>query len=358
MNSNKKRIPNIPLSIDGAAKALDIDREYILTWLLDGSIRACINYRTYFSDSLTYSVAVLSDYTNIMEEFKKYRDDEFSRDCPLSSLLSTVHSTISINAYSVPLKTNDNGTSFSADLKGLWHINELTDVEELYDNMINDNPAYVNIIPYIPDSIYNSGVNDEMADYILGFNVEVSFDDICISYEDILRIECYLSGGTDLLALDTSTPCSEQYCSDFTPTEQLSMAFIQLILSNPNLGSTFIEKPTSSLRLIEDVLEKGGHGQLNSTTNTFREAITEGKSLLKSSNTRKWKINKLRPRNPYINKCKTLIQLIKAHPLIMFKDIDDVEKYYDAINQMLRMQNMGEFKVNKDVFQYVCELSR
>ena len=348
----------MPLSIAGVAKALDIDREIILTWVLDGSIRACINYRTCFSDSLTYSVAVLSNYTNIIEEFKKYRNDELSINCPLSLLLSTAHSTILINAHSVSLITNDNSTSFSADLKGLWHINELTDVEALYDNMNNDNPTYVNIVPYIPDSIYNSGVDDEISDYILGFSVEASFDDIYISYEDILRIERYLIGSSDLLTLDASKPCGEEYCSDFTPTEQLSMAFIQLILSNPNLGSEFIEQPSSSLRLIESVLKREDNGQLNSTNNTFREAIAEGKYLLKSSSTRNQKINKVKPRNPYVNKCKTLIQLVEMHPLIMFKNIDDIEKYYDAINQMLCMQHMAEFKVNKDVFQYACEQSK
>jgi len=337
MNSNKKRMPNIPLSIDGAAKALDIDREYILTWLLDGSIRACINYRTYFSDSLTYSVAVLSDYTNIMEEFKRYRDDEFSRDCPLSSLLSTVHSTISINAYSVPLKTNDNGTSFSADLKGLWHINELTDVEELYDNMINDNSAYVNIIPYIPDSIYNSGVNGGIADYILGFNVEVSFDDLCISYEDIRRIDEYLSSKGELGKVNSPKQAIEP---KFTSIQQLAMVFIQLIESDSTLGSRTIKIPHSSLEFIERIRSRNNYPPLAIDSRAFGDLISLGKRLFdpKQRETEVMANGSKKPKKLTKKNSETLLKLIESHPLFSSETIDDPTYIYEIINNELNLE--------------------
>lgn len=353
IKNNKLRIPKMPHSIDNAAKTLGIDKDNIITWILDGSIRACINYRTFYSDFLTYSVAVLSDYTNTIEDYKQYRNDEFATDCPLSNLLSTTHSTMLIHTYSVPLKSNDNCVPFSADLKGLWHIKDLEDVKALYDN-----PTYVTLVPYLPYSIYNSDINDEMTDYILGFSIKASFDDIYISYEDVLRLEGYYYGNSDLLTLDASKPCDEKEYLGFTPTEQISMAFIQLILSNPNLGSEYIEHPTSSLRLIEYELKGENNRQLNSTDNTFRQAITEGKYLLEASIIPKRPNNKVKPRKPYLNKCKTLIQLIEIHPLITFKSIDDIEKSYGAINQMLCVQGMSEFKVNKDTFQYACEQSK
>jgi len=355
MNRAKKRIPEMPHSIDAVARVLEVDKEIIVTWVLDGSIRACINYRTEYVNHLTYSVAVLGDVTSVIKQYKSFLNDESTVNCPLSKLLSTPLSKISIYSSSVAIVEKDSCISFSADLKGLWHINELIGVEELYDNTANDSLTYVNIVPYIPDAIYNSDVNEGMPNYLLGFGVEISFDDICISYEDILRVENYLLGKSELIALDAAKPCelSSQHQFDFTPTEQLSMAFVQLIISNPLLGSKFIENPHSSLKQIEYKLRDSKIEQLNSNDSTFSKSIVEGKNLLNPSNISMSKTSKMKPRKPYINKCKMLMQLIKIHPLIQFESIDEIDRVYEVINKILSEQSMSEFKITKEVFKYV-----
>jgi len=258
MNENSKlRIPNIPQSIDATAKILKTHKENVVSWLLDGTIRACINYRTTFSDDLTYTVGVINSDINVIEKYKEFLNDE-TLNCPLSHAFSTLHSTISINPYSVPSKITDNVIPFSADLKGLWHISNLEDVASLYTEA-DSIKIEVNILPYIPDAIYDSYVNEEVDDYINGFVVEALFNDIFISYEDIVRLDNYLNHCTELFKLKDKVLIDNNIKTkkNYPPTDVANMTLVQVLQAYCPFYEELLKEPRGALaRLEKDFISK------------------------------------------------------------------------------------------------------
>ena len=348
MIRNKKRISNMPHSIDSAAKALDLDRDNIITLLLDGSIRACINYRTEFSHSLTIGVVFLRDYIDVIGQYKAYLNDENSLNCPLSKLLSTPHSTIS-NAHSLPHNVTYNSIPLSADLKGLWHIGELSLVAELYENRFGYTPTLVAIIPYISDSIYNSDINEKMDNFVECFFVEASFDDIYISYDDIKRIDTSLNSNKELekIVLVRGNICLGPI---FRPIEQLAMAFVQLIESDENLGERYIETPHSSLQRIENVRKRNKQPQLEIDNRSFCNLILTGKKLLKSNPNLDFRSlkkpvidnNKKKPRSLSEINSKTFMQLISSHSFFSPQTIENFDDAYELIIEKLNLNMEAE----------------
>ncbi|MCG6202754.1 hypothetical protein [Psychromonas antarctica] len=201
---------------------------------------------------MTYTVATINSDINIKEKYEQFLKNTDATDCPLSSLFSTQHSTMSINAYSVSLNTKDNLIPFSADLKGLWHINDLAEVANLYDAP-NGIKKYITVVPYIPNAIYDSYKNGEMDDYITGFEVETSFDDISISYEDIIRFDNYLNHKKELSNLDGDSSIHNEIETkkNYPPSEQASMILVQVLQAYCPFYEELLKEPRGALARLE-----------------------------------------------------------------------------------------------------------
>lgn len=288
IKNNKLRIPKMPHSIDSAANVLGVDKDNLITWILDGSIRACINYRTFYSDSLTYTAAVINSTPKIKEEYKIFLNDADKVDCPLSGLLSTPYSIVSINPHSVSVDKQGSEISFSADLKGLWHISCLDDLAELYDGL-SGGKIPVMIVPYIANDIYSSYINEEMDDFITGFEIDISFNEICISYEDLLRIFNYLNHDNELKNLNNEFLCEDVIKARkiFPPSETANMILVQVLQAYCPFYQDLLDEPRGALAKLEkDFIKKAQEDKFRTLTppriseSTLSRMIIKGKEVL------------------------------------------------------------------------------
>jgi hypothetical protein len=297
--TKQRRIPEVPHPLTAAAKALNIEKELLINWLLGGEIRACVNFLDYYPCNESATTAFTAGDIDLKEVYDRFlevdiqptnpngADTGYSNKkditkCPLSSLFSTPHSSILINRFRI----YEGGDSAQIDgyLKGLWQIDTLEAINDIFNNP-NDNYFLINIVPYIPECLYQSQVNKAQGSYIDGFPVAINMDEICISYDDMRRLHAYLYNNEMLLNLDDESKILQRVeriplRKARTPSKQMNMVVHQLITADPALGPSVLSTPYKALERIDQIRAEKGFAPLEIESNTLGDAINAAKKLI------------------------------------------------------------------------------
>ena len=297
IKNKQRRIPEVPRPLPAAAKALDIEEKFLLQWLFDGEIRACVNFLDYYTCNYSATTAFTPKDVNLKEVYESFLEidtqpinqnetatDSYSNEediikCPLSNLFSTQHSSILVDKCRI--HENGDSADIDADLKGLWQIDTTEAIKYIFNNP-NDDYFLINVVPYIPENLYQSHVNKTQSSYIDGFPVAINLDEICISYDDMKRLYAYLYEGKELTKLDGTKTTTERVSTkkQRSPSIQASTLLVQVLNAYCPFAKELLNQPCAALERLEKDFAKRGINPPELSYKTLSRIITTGKRYL------------------------------------------------------------------------------
>jgi hypothetical protein len=292
------RLPVLYYSLNAAANELDIEKEYLIQWIKEGKIRACMAFDSFEAHGT--SVGFVHDECDLKKAADEYQDQYLDVDhneyylnyinepdynqCVLNKIFATEHSYLIVNScyYS---KNEDNegfqSVTLEATLRGLWQINTREEAIKLLSSS-QEKSHYIHLVPYIQETFYSAKQMKGNSGIISGFEIQVNVNNIKISRDDMERLYKYLHGGALLTNLDGQSKILEKIKlrKPRSPSKQMNMVVIQLIAADPSLGSDILSQPYKALDIINAIRIKKELAPLEIEPNTLGDAIKVAKKLL------------------------------------------------------------------------------
>lgn len=278
-----KCFPLLAYSLDEAKEELNVDVKKLISWILDGKVRANVELYGYQCQSLTAVFA--NKETNLENAYKlfykgggeflaKRSDNRYSNSShqkELSHIFSTVSSKIVVRSFHL----NDDKCSGQLDgyLNGLWQLNCTEELKDFlqYPGMRNE---LISVVPYITEGLYKNVVAKNDSNYIGGFLINLSYDDLSISKDDMARIWDHLKNKSSLDSLQDIDFKYENINTSKYDRKNLTQQAKQVIgaiieLVDPELNET----PSTASEKIEKMLARKGLPGLSIGENYIEEAI-------------------------------------------------------------------------------------
>ena len=301
IRDERKKFPVQYYSLPAAAKELNIEKEYLIQWIMEGKIRACLAF--YGEEAYGLTSGVVSKECDLTTADEKFQNQNLFTDlndyyldyvnepdldlCVLNKIFSTEHSKMLIQWSYYDIKHDSEGLramTFEAYLRGLWQIKTREKaIEILNDKDGNeDKKNEISVVPYVKDSFYSAKKMEGNSGILMGFTIDAKAKDICISRDDMERLDLYLYKKDLLITPDGESKILETSTTNRkprNPSKQMNMVVRQLVEADSSLGPKVCSQPYKALEIIDKIRASQGHAPLSIENNTFGDALKIGKEL-------------------------------------------------------------------------------